>query len=51
MGDPDSPHVVVCVHGFGASQGRDFDPLGYRLAKMGYRVVCPDLPGRGLSGG
>lgn len=48
-GDPDSPHVVICVHGL-SRQGRDFDPLGYRLAKMGYRVVCPDLPGRGLSG-
>ncbi|MGH1574584.1 alpha/beta hydrolase [Methylobacterium sp. P31] len=49
-GDPDSPDVVVCVHGL-SRQGRDFDALGYRLARMGYRVVCPDLPGRGLSGG
>ena len=48
-GDPNAPHVVVCVHGL-SRQGRDFDPLGYRLAKMGYRVVCPDLAGRGLSG-
>jgi len=48
-GDPDSPHVVVCVHGL-SRQGRDFDALGYRLAKLGYRVICPDLPGRGLSG-
>ncbi|MDP4002274.1 alpha/beta fold hydrolase [Methylobacterium sp. NEAU K] len=48
-GDADSPHVVICVHGL-SRQGRDFDPLGYRLAKMGYRVVCPDLPGRGMSG-
>ena len=45
-GDPASQHVVVCVHGL-SRQGRDFDPLGYRLAKMGYRVICPDLPGRG----
>ena len=48
-GDVASPRVVICVHGL-SRQGRDFDPLAYKLAQMGYRVVCPDLPGRGLSG-
>jgi pimeloyl-ACP methyl ester carboxylesterase len=41
--------VVVCVHGL-TGQGRDFDFLARRLAGEGYRVVCPDIVGRGLSG-
>lgn len=41
--------VVVCVHGL-TRQGRDFDFLAQRLADHGYRVVCPDVVGRGLSG-
>ena len=48
-GDPDSEKVALCVHGL-TRQGRDFDPLARRLAEKGYRVVCPDLAGRGLSG-
>jgi pimeloyl-ACP methyl ester carboxylesterase len=38
---------VVCVHGL-SRVGRDFDPLARELADE-YRVLCPDLPGRGLS--
>ena len=38
---------VVCVHGL-TRQGRDFDRLAAALAGEFY-VVCPDLPGRGLS--
>lgn len=38
---------VVCVHGL-SRVGRDFDPLARELAGD-YRVVCPDMPGRGLS--
>ncbi|WP_267641766.1 alpha/beta fold hydrolase [Haloarchaeobius amylolyticus] len=45
-GDPDDP-VVVCVHGL-SRNGRDFDPLASELADD-YRVLCPDMPGRGLS--
>lgn len=45
-GDPDAP-PVVCVHGL-SRVGRDFDPLAERLADS-YRVLCPDMPGRGLS--
>jgi len=40
--------TVVCVHGL-TRQGRDFDPLARALAAQGYRVICPDLVGRGLS--
>ncbi|WP_158920840.1 alpha/beta fold hydrolase [Acidisphaera sp. S103] len=46
-GDPDAP-AVVCVHGL-TRNGRDFDALASVLAGS-YRVICPDLPGRGLSG-
>jgi pimeloyl-ACP methyl ester carboxylesterase len=48
-GDPASERVVVCVHGL-SRQGRDFDFLAQALAAEGYRVVCPDLVGRGRSG-
>jgi pimeloyl-ACP methyl ester carboxylesterase len=40
--------VVLCVHGL-TRQGRDFDPLAADLAARGFRVICPDLPGRGQS--
>lgn len=46
-GDPRNPHVVVCVHGLTRS-GRDFDPLAKALSDQ-YRVVCPDVVGRGRS--
>ena len=46
-GDADDP-LVVCVHGL-SRNGRDFDPLARRLVTEGYRVVCPDMPGRGRS--
>lgn len=48
-GDPESDRVAVCVHGL-SRQGRDFDFLAASLASRGYRVVCPDLAGRGQSG-
>ena len=50
-GNPQSNHVVVCVHGL-SRQGRDFDVLAQTLcAKAGntLRVVCPDVAGRGHS--
>jgi pimeloyl-ACP methyl ester carboxylesterase len=40
--------TVVCVHGL-TRQGRDFDPLAQALVAEGYRVICPDVVGRGLS--
>jgi pimeloyl-ACP methyl ester carboxylesterase len=48
-GDPDAARVAICVHGL-TRQGRDFDPLAVALAQRGYRVLCPDLAGRGRSG-
>ncbi|WP_428423689.1 alpha/beta fold hydrolase [Methylibium sp.] len=46
-GARDNPRVVVCVHGL-TRQGRDFDTLARALAPD-YRVVCPDVAGRGRS--
>ena len=45
---PEDARRVVCVHGL-TRQGRDFDRLAAFLAQHGYRVICPDLPGRGRS--
>ncbi|OGA33056.1 MAG: alpha/beta hydrolase [Betaproteobacteria bacterium RIFCSPLOWO2_12_FULL_64_23] len=47
-GDPGERKVLVCVHGL-TRCGRDFDALARTMASD-YRVVCPDVPGRGLSG-
>jgi pimeloyl-ACP methyl ester carboxylesterase len=47
-GDPANPRVLVCVHGL-TRNGRDFDYLAGRMADK-YRVVCPDVVGRGRSG-
>ncbi|WP_395702584.1 alpha/beta fold hydrolase [Aquabacterium sp.] len=46
-GDPANRRVVVCVHGL-SRQGRDFDALARELCGT-YRVVCPDVVGRGQS--
>jgi pimeloyl-ACP methyl ester carboxylesterase len=46
-GDVENPRVVICVHGL-TRNGRDFDVLARRLAPQ-FRVVCPDVAGRGLS--
>jgi len=46
-GDPANPRVLVCVHGL-TRCGRDFDFLAEALADR-YRVVCPDVVGRGMS--
>ena len=46
-GARDNPRVLVCVHGL-ARNGRDFDELARALAPD-FRVVCPDLVGRGRS--
>lgn len=47
-GPQDSQRVVICVHGL-TRNGRDFDWLARVLADNGYRVVCPDVLGRGRS--
>jgi len=46
-GDAANPKVLVCVHGL-TRQGRDFDALARALSDE-YRVVCPDVVGRGRS--
>ena len=46
-GDPDNKRVLLCVHGL-TRQGRDFDVLAQALCPH-YRVVCPDVVGRGES--
>ncbi|MBA4215438.1 MAG: alpha/beta hydrolase [Polaromonas sp.] len=47
---PDVPAgpVVVAWHGL-ARTGRDMDPLAAHLSAQGWRVICPDTIGRGLS--
>lgn len=46
-GDPGNPRVLVCVHGL-TRCSRDFDFLAQALSRE-YRVVCPDVVGRGRS--
>ena len=47
-GDPLNPKVLLCVHGV-TRVGDDFDHLARALCDE-YRVVCPDVVGRGRSG-
>jgi len=46
-GDPLNSRVLVCVHGL-TRNSHDFDFLANELSQD-YRVICPDLPGRGDS--
>jgi pimeloyl-ACP methyl ester carboxylesterase len=46
-GDPANPRVLVCVHGV-TRVADDFDALARALSGH-YRVVCPDVAGRGRS--
>ena len=46
-GDPANRKVLICAHGL-TRNGRDFDFLAQALADD-YRVVCPDVVGRGRS--
>jgi pimeloyl-ACP methyl ester carboxylesterase len=47
-GDPRNPDVLVCVHGV-TRVADDFDRMARELCDT-YRVVCPDVVGRGRSG-
>jgi pimeloyl-ACP methyl ester carboxylesterase len=44
---PSGAPTLICVHGL-TRNGRDFDILAEALSAH-YRVVCPDMPGRGSS--
>ena len=46
-GRADNPQVLLCVHGLGRC-ARDFDNLARAMSDR-YRVVCPDVAGRGDS--
>src|SRR5699024_6887249 len=46
-GDEANPKILMCVHGL-SRQGRDFDMLAQALSGH-YRVICPDVVGRGHS--
>ncbi|HEX4333136.1 MAG TPA: alpha/beta hydrolase [Usitatibacter sp.] len=46
-GDANNKRVLLCVHGL-TRNARDFDYLAERLCDV-YRVICPDVPGRGRS--
>ena len=46
-GDPDNQKVLICAHGL-TRNARDFDVLAQALSSD-YRVVCPDVVGRGRS--
>jgi pimeloyl-ACP methyl ester carboxylesterase len=46
-GDPENRNVLVCVHGV-TRVSDDFDEMARELCKL-YRVVCPDVVGRGHS--
>ena len=44
---PAGAPTLICVHGL-TRNGRDFDIVAQALSSR-YRVVCPDMPGRGAS--
>ena len=46
-GDPKNERVLICVHGL-TRCARDFDALAAAMSDK-YRVVCPDVAGRGAS--
>ncbi|WP_373987445.1 alpha/beta fold hydrolase [Duganella sp. BuS-21] len=46
-GDENNPNVLLCVHGV-TRVGDDFDNMAQALAND-YRVICPDIVGRGRS--
>jgi len=46
-GDSDNPKVLLCVHGVTRVSG-DFDALARAMCDE-YRVICPDIVGRGRS--
>ncbi len=48
LGAPAGAPVLLCLPGL-TRNGRDFARLAQRASAQGWRVLCPDLRGRGLS--
>ncbi len=46
-GNPKNEKVLICVHGL-TRNSQDFDDLA-QVLKQDYRVICPDIVGRGKS--
>lgn len=47
-GDRQSPRVLFCVHGL-TRNAMDFEVIGKAAAAAGFRMIAPDMPGRGKS--
>lgn len=47
-GPADADRTILCVHGL-TRNGRDFDRVAAALADAGFRVLAPDIVGRGRS--
>ncbi len=47
-GDENNPEILICAHGV-TRVGDDFDVMAAALSDH-YRVICPDVVGRGRSG-
>jgi pimeloyl-ACP methyl ester carboxylesterase len=47
-GEVDNPNVLICVHGL-TRVSDDFDTLAREMSRQ-FRVICPDVVGRGRSG-
>ena len=47
-GDANNPNILICAHGV-TRVGDDFDVMARALSDH-YRVICPDVVGRGRSG-
>ena len=46
-GEPSNPKVLLCLHGL-TRAGSDFDVVAKAMREQ-YRVICPDIAGRGAS--
>lgn len=47
-GDARAERTLICVHGL-TRNARDFDAVAAAMAEAGWRVICPDVVGRGRS--
>ena len=47
-GEPEGTKTLICIHGL-TRCARDFDRLAEEMVRHRYRVICPDVAGRGDS--